>query len=263
MTWEKFWSIIDRVRAQADMQDEASVKQFLYTELIKLPQDELLGFDCAWQSYRNKANFPKMVAAACIINDGSSDDRFTDFRNWLIMQGYDAYRQALIDPDNLAALNIPFRDTEWMGCGNVAWYAYAGQKLRTYFEKEGIAAKLFRKYPALLKSSADLHQAIMQEQLAPCRAPETEWERQMLRTEVKHYIDTSGLAYSYNEFYTQNMPDKVAWKTLQSDLFANLPQIKAERMPRDFSVVLPKLWRKRQAWNAERTKRPPYRGKER
>lgn len=129
MTWEKFWSIIDRVRAQADMQDEASVNQFLYTELIKLPQDELLGFDCVWQSYRNKANFPKMVAAACIINDGSSDDRFTDFRNWLIMQGYDAYRQALIDPDNLAVLNIPFRDTEWMGCGNVAWYAYAGQML--------------------------------------------------------------------------------------------------------------------------------------
>ena len=124
MTWKKFWSIIDRVRAKADMQDEASVNQFLYTELIKLPQDELLGFDCAWQSYRNKANFPKMVAAACVINDGSSDDRFTDFRNWLIMQGYDAYRQALIDPDNLAALNIPFRDTEWMGCGNVAWYAY-------------------------------------------------------------------------------------------------------------------------------------------
>ena len=197
MTWEKFWSIIDRVRAQADMQDEASVKQFLYTELIKLPQDELLGFDCAWQSYRNKANFPKMVAAACIINDGSSDDRFTDFRNWLIMQGYDAYRQALIDPDNLAALNIPFRDTEWMGCGNVAWYAYAGQQLHTYFEKEEIAAKLFRKYPTLLKLPDDLNQAIMREQLAPHHAQETEWERQMLRTEVKHYIDTSGLAYSY------------------------------------------------------------------
>ena len=180
MTWEKFWSIIDRVRAQADMQDEASVKQFLYTELIKLPQDELLGFDCAWQSYRNKANFPKMVAAACIINDGSSDDRFTDFRNWLIMQGYDAYRQALIDPDNLAALNIPFRDTEWMGCGNVAWYAYAGQKLRAYFEKEGITAELHRKYPTLLKLPDDLNQAIMREQLAPHHAQETEWERQML-----------------------------------------------------------------------------------
>lgn len=263
MTWEKFWSIIDRVRAQADMQDEASVKQFLYTELINLPQDELLGFDCAWQSYRNKANFPRMVAAACIINDGSSDDRFTDFRNWLIMQGYDAYRQALIDPDNLAALNIPFRDTEWMGCGNVAWYAYAGQKLRTYFEKAGVTAELHRKYPTLLKSSADLHQAIMQEQLAPHRAQETEWERQMLRTEVKHYIEVSDLAYSYNKFYAQNMPDKVAWETLQSDLFANLPQIKAERMPQDFSAVLPKLWRKRQAWDAERTKRPPYRGEER
>lgn len=56
---------------------------------------------------------------------------------------------------------------------------------------------------------------------------------------------------------------KVAWKTLQSDLFSNLPQIKAERMPQDFSVVLPKLWRKRQAWDTERTKRPPYRGEER
>lgn len=100
MTWEKFWSIIDRIRAKADMQDEAFVKQFLYTELINLPQDELLGFDCAW-------------------------------------------------------------------------------------------------------------------------------------------------------------------KTLQSDLFANLPQIKAERMPQDFSAVLPKLWRKRQAWDTERTKRPPYRGEER
>ena len=205
----------------------------------------------------------QLTAQRKSLYDGSSDDRFTDFRNWLIMQGYDAYRQALIDPDNLAALNIPFRDTEWMGCGNVAWYAYAGQQLHTYFEKEEIAAKLFRKYPALLKSSADLHQAIMQEQLAPHRAQETEWERQMLRTEVKHYIDTSGLAYSYNEFYTQNMPDKVAWKTLQSDLFANLPQIKAERMPQDFSAVLPKLWRKRQAWDTERTKRPPYRGEER
>ena len=79
----------------------------------------------------------------------------------------------------------------------------------------------------------------------------------------KDRIEVSDLAYSYNKFYAQNMPDKVAWETLQSDLFANLPQIKAERMPQDFSIVLPKLWRKRQAWNAERTKRPPYRGEER
>ena len=29
----------------------------------------------------------------------------------------------------------------------------------------------------------------------------------MLRTEVKHYIEVSDLAYSYNKFYAQNMPD--------------------------------------------------------
>ena len=59
MTWEKFWSIIDRVRAKADMQDEASVKQFLYTELIKLPQDELLGFDCV--SCLSVGNAPRLT----------------------------------------------------------------------------------------------------------------------------------------------------------------------------------------------------------
>lgn len=263
MSWEKFWSTIDRVRSKADMLNEESVKMELYDELIKLPQDELLGFDCAWQSYSDKANFPKMTAAACIINDGSSNDRFKDFRNWLIMQGHYAYRQALIDPDNLAMLNIPFRDTEWMGCGYVTWYAYAGQKLRTYFEKEGVAAELRRKYPGLLKSPDDLHRAIMKEQLAPRRAPETEWERQMLRVEVKHYIDVSDLACSYNKFYAQNMPDEAAWKALQTELFVNLPQIKAERMPQDFAVVLPKLWRKRQRWTVERTKHARYHGEER
>ena len=94
-------------------------------------------------------------------------------------------------------------------------------------------------------------------------AGQSDKAKEMLRTEVKHYIEVSDLAYSYNKFYAQNMPDKVAWETLQSDLFANLPQIKAKRMPQDFSVVLPKLWRKRQAWDAERTKRPPYRSEER
>ena len=85
----------------------------------------------------------------------------------------------------------------------------------------------------------------------------------MVITDIKEANYAKSKEYPYNEFYTQNMPDKVAWKTLQSDLFSNLPQIKAERMPQDFSVVLPKLWRKRQAWDAERTKRPPYRGEER
>ena len=119
-----------------------------------------------------------------------------------------------------------------------------GQKLRTYFEKAGIAAELHRRYPTLLKLPDDLHRAIMQEQLAPHRAQETEWERQMLRTEVKHYIEVSDLAYSYNKFYAQNMPDKVAWETLQSDLFANLPQIKggtyAAGLFRSFAEVVEK-----------------------
>ena len=70
MTWEKFWSIIDRVRAKADMQDEASVKQFLYTELIKLPQDELLGFDCAFTN-----SFPKDTKLYKLMSTNPSEKR--------------------------------------------------------------------------------------------------------------------------------------------------------------------------------------------
>ena len=83
------------------------------------------------------------------------------------------------------------------------------------------------------------------------------------RPGAEHGSAAWGDVFRLNKFYAQNMPDKVAWETLQSNLFANLPQIKAERMPQDFSAVLPKLWRKRQAWDAERTKHSPYRGEER
>ncbi len=119
-----------------------------------------------------------------------------------------------------------------------------GRSCAPILRKRVSPLELHRKYPAMLELPDDLHRAIMREQLAPHRAQETEWERQMLRTEVKHYIDTSGLAYSYNEFYTQNMPDKVAWKTLQSNLFANLPQIKkrnvCRRLFRSFAEVVEK-----------------------
>ncbi|MCO7109784.1 hypothetical protein NIA69_12385 [Gemmiger formicilis] len=66
---------------------------------------------------------------------------------------------------------------------------------------------------------------------------------QMLRTEVKHYIDTSGLAYSYNEFYTQNMPDKVAWKICRVICFqtaANQGGTYAAGLFRSFAEVVEK-----------------------
>ena len=117
MTKDKFWKIIDNARAIVPALEAEPLRESLYKQLLKLSPDELVGFDCAWQEYRRIANSPQLIAAACIINGGTSDDRFDYFKNWLILQGQYVFRQALKEPDALAEFKIPFNDTEWEDCG--------------------------------------------------------------------------------------------------------------------------------------------------
>lgn len=126
MSKDEFWKIIDNVRAKVSVQDGRSVAEGLYKELIQLPQKNILAFDCIWQDYKDEAVTTKLYAAACIINGGCSDDRFSDFRDWLIMQGKSTYQQAMVAPDSLAALTIPFNDAEWMICPRIMGNAFAG-----------------------------------------------------------------------------------------------------------------------------------------
>lgn len=150
MTKDKFWEVIDNARAIAPALEGEPLRESLYKQLLTLSPDELVGFDCAWQEYRRIANSPQLIAAACIINGGTSDDRFDYFKNWLILQGQDVFRQALKDPDALAEFKIPFDDTEWEDCGYLTSLAFVGRALPTYFTQEGIARELRRKYPTLL-----------------------------------------------------------------------------------------------------------------
>lgn len=124
MTKDKFWEVIDNARAIAPALEGEPLRESLYKQLLKLSPDELVGFDCAWQEYRRIANSPQLIAAACIINGGTSDDRFDYFKNWLILQGQYVFRQALKDPDALAEFKIPFDDTEWEDCGYLTSLAY-------------------------------------------------------------------------------------------------------------------------------------------
>lgn len=151
MTKDKFWEVIDNARTIAPALEGEPLRESLYKQLLKLSPDELVGFDCAWQEYRRIANSPQLIAAACIINGGTSDDRFDYFKNWLILQGQYAFRQALKDPDALAALKIPFDDTELEDCGYLTSLAFVGTALPTYFTQEGIVKELHRKYPTLLQ----------------------------------------------------------------------------------------------------------------
>lgn len=147
MTKDKFWEVINNARAIAPALEGEPLRESLYKQLLTLSPDELVGFDCAWQEYRRIANSPQLIAAACIINGGTSDDRFDYFKNWLILQGEYVFRQALKDPDALAEFKIPFDDTEWEDCGYLTSLAFVGRALPTYFTQEGIAKELRRKYP--------------------------------------------------------------------------------------------------------------------
>ena len=132
MTKDKFWEVIDNARAIAPALEGEPLRESLYKQLLKLSPDELVGFDCAWQEYRRIANSPQLIAAACIINGGTSDDRFDYFKNWLILQGQYVFRQVLKDPDALAEFKIPFDDTEWEDCGYLTSLAFVGRALPTY-----------------------------------------------------------------------------------------------------------------------------------
>lgn len=262
MTKDKFWEVIDNARAIAPALEGKPLRESLYKQLLKLSPDELVGFDCAWQEYRRIANSPQLIAAACIINGGTSDDRFDYFKNWLILQGQYAFRQALQNPDTLAALRITFDDTEWEDCGYLTSLAFVGRALPTYFAQEGIAKELRRKYPALLQAPGALDAEIMRVLLYPNREQEQAFDRYLLGLEVQHYIDISGLD-SYDKFYFEHISCRWEWDYLRESIREETPQPQQGKLSPDIASTLPKLWKKRLAWDAEQRTRPHYRGKER
>ena len=161
MTKDKFWKVIDNARAIAPALEGEPLRESLYKQLLKLSPDELVGFDCAWQEYRRIANSPQLIAAACIINGGTSDDRFDYFKNWLILQGQYAFGQALKDPDALAEFKIPFDDTEWEDCGYLTSLAFVGRALPTYFAQEGMVSTIITQSGSSGMSSVTLPQKLV------------------------------------------------------------------------------------------------------
>lgn len=226
MTKEKFWQVIDNARAKAAVWEIDPLRESLYNQLLKLSPEELVGFDCAWQEYRRIAKTPQLIAAACIINGGTSDDRFDYFKNWLILQGQYAFRQALKDPDILAALKIPFDDTESEDCGYLTSLAFVGRALPAYFAQEGIAKELCRKYPALLQAPGALDAEIMRVLLYSNHEQEQAFDRYLLGLEVQHYIDISGLE-SYDKFYQEHISGRWEWDFLRETILEEEPR--AER----------------------------------
>jgi hypothetical protein len=66
-----------------------------------------LEFDRILRSLISRSYTNELWAACYILNGGCSDDAFDYFRGWLVMQGREAFYNALRDPETLADIELP------------------------------------------------------------------------------------------------------------------------------------------------------------
>ena len=91
MDQKGFWSLIDAVNKEVSPEDTDGILKATQEKLLQLPLREILDFHNLLTLYMDLADIPDLVAAATIINDGISDDGFTDFRAWLVSRGREVY----------------------------------------------------------------------------------------------------------------------------------------------------------------------------
>ena len=126
MNREAFWEVLDSAMSAAGY-DRAKLPAALREELLGLDEDDVLEFARHFHEARVEAFRWELWAAAWVAGGGASEEDFSDFRDWLVSLGREAFDDALHDPQRLldhadpAELREPF-DSE---IGRVAADAYA------------------------------------------------------------------------------------------------------------------------------------------
>jgi hypothetical protein len=96
-----FWKIVqDANDASGGDMERKCVK--LRQLISALPRADAIEFAQLFDAMMDKAYSSPLWGAAYLINDGCSDDTFTDFRASLISRGRQAFERAVSDPDSLA-----------------------------------------------------------------------------------------------------------------------------------------------------------------
>lgn len=98
MTLDEFWHHI----AETQFADPEAHANNLSNRLAKLSPGDIVDFAYWWDVLHAEAYSRDLWAAAYYANGGCSDDGFIDFRNWLILQGRDAFDRVVADPNALA-----------------------------------------------------------------------------------------------------------------------------------------------------------------
>lgn len=95
-----FWGIIAQAKETCG-QNEDEYVQWVKEELIELGPHYAQDFHDILHAYSELADKYGLWSAAGMMGY-ASDDKFTDFRSWLIAQGREVYFAALKNPDSLA-----------------------------------------------------------------------------------------------------------------------------------------------------------------
>jgi hypothetical protein len=91
LTEERFWEIIEK-------SDKCNN---LESELSKLSEEEILGFQYRWNYFHRKSYNQELWAVAYTVLCGCGDDCFDYFRYWLITRGQEVYEKAIQNADSL------------------------------------------------------------------------------------------------------------------------------------------------------------------
>lgn len=87
MSKDQFWNLIEKAKEVCGTDLEASAV-WIKQQLFYMPPEDVLQFHNLVYSYRDAAyKYGLWTAAGIMMETGCSDDRFSDFRMWLIAQG--------------------------------------------------------------------------------------------------------------------------------------------------------------------------------
>ena len=94
-----YWEIV--AESLKNSKDQNEQEKFLIKEISKLTPKQMIGFRLRTDQLLYDTYNSEMWCASYLMNDGSSDDGFEYFRNWVISRGKEVYYQAKENPDTL------------------------------------------------------------------------------------------------------------------------------------------------------------------
>jgi hypothetical protein len=96
-------------------------------------------FGYGWDRALEDAYTEDLWGAAYMIGGGASDDGFEYFRHWLVLQGREAFRTAVSDPNSLASIAVdPDDDYQSYECYPQieAWEGATGEATDAYYDDQ-------------------------------------------------------------------------------------------------------------------------------